>query len=122
MFRHHTVPGPIFELIKTLEFEAELDESNPVRVELFRAIDPPNTYRARVWEIEHYRIQSTFPQDGNSQPAHDPSDEQILIEYSPMTVKGDWDSFAAESDEEALGKFLKAYEAFLDHVAGSSTT
>lgn len=58
------------------------DEASwPTRVEIYQARDRPTLFRCRVWQSEVYRIQSTSPSIGGA-PAHSPSDEEILIDYS----------------------------------------
>jgi hypothetical protein len=68
-------------LVETIQFSVPLpDEDLELRVELFEALAKPRHYGARLWRIERFRIQSTFPQV-EGQPAHRPSDEVILKEF-----------------------------------------
>jgi len=48
------------------------------RVEIVRIQDRKPRYRARVWRIEHYRIQPTFPQK-RGRPSEEPCDELLLV-------------------------------------------
>lgn len=77
-------------LVETLEFTVFLPEGDDLehlelRIELFESLEAPGHFSARLWRIEFYRLQSTFPQlpgpDGESTPTHHPSDELILKEF-----------------------------------------
>jgi hypothetical protein len=115
--KHQAITSAVFTLIETFEFDVTLGDSSwPTRIELFRAIETPDLYRCHVWQVEHYRLQSTFPQKGGS-PAFAPADEEILVEYS-LYLKGDWDpaGFEASSPEDARRMVEDALLAFLDHA------
>ena len=73
-------------LVETLELTIMLEDDELIlRVEIFESIKNPQHYSARVWRLEHYRIQATFPQlDGS--PAHSPSDEIILKEFEGFAL------------------------------------
>ena len=117
--KHGAITSPIFELIETFEFDMTLaDDCWPTRIELYRATESPNLYRCRVWQAESYRIQSTFPQAAGA-PAHEPSDEVVLVEYSSY-LRCDWNpsSFEASSPSAARELVEKALLAFLDHATG----
>ena len=121
-FRHDAVTSPIFELIETFEFDMSLgDNSWPTRVELYRARKNEKLFRCRVWQAEHYRIQSVFPQR-NGSPEHEPSDEMILVEYSSY-LRCNWnpEGFEADSPEGARQLVENALLAFLDHSTGRPT-
>jgi hypothetical protein len=51
-----------------------------LRLEILEKVTQPGLFRARVWRIESYRLQSTFPQE-NGEPSHAPSDELILKDF-----------------------------------------
>jgi len=73
----HGVGEELFDLIKITEFDLHLgEESFRIRVELTR-------FRANVWRAEHYRIQSTFPQN-SGRPGHEPSDELVWVNWSEI--------------------------------------
>jgi hypothetical protein len=118
-FEHHAIKSPVFELIRVFEFDMDLGEDSfyPTRVELYRAGKPDDLYRCRVWQVEHYRIQSTFPQAEDGTHLHEPSDEEILVEYSAY-LRCDWDpaGFRASSPEAARQMVEEALLAFLDHT------
>jgi len=71
-------------LVETIQFSVAVpDDELELRVELFEALAQPRHYGARLWRIERFRIQSTFPQVDHH-PAHRPSDESILKEFEGL--------------------------------------
>ena len=118
---HPCRTSPVFEHVGLYEFDLEFgDDLFPTRVELLRDVNVPTHYRARIWQLEIYRVQSTFPQDeGTGEPLDAPSDENLLVERSPFSG-GRLDSFTAASDEEATTRVATEIEGFLQHVFGSS--
>jgi hypothetical protein len=69
-------------LVETIELTVPLkDEELILRIELFESGVQARHYCARIWRLEYYRIQPTFPQGDDSQPAHGPSDELVLKEF-----------------------------------------
>jgi hypothetical protein len=68
-------------LLETLEVCIPLDQEDLLlRLELFQELENTDMYSARIWRLESYRLQSSFPQRGGT-PAHQPSDEIILKEF-----------------------------------------
>lgn len=64
-------------LVDTLESSVALkDDDLTLRIEIFETISRPRHYSVRVWRLEYYRIQATFPQLAGA-PMHAPSDEVI---------------------------------------------
>src|SRR5690606_31237580 len=71
----------VFLLVRTLEFEVELPEDTvSLRLEIFRSRASKTLFKARIWRLEHFRIQPTFPQQ-QGRPLHQPSDELVLKEF-----------------------------------------
>ena len=69
-------------LVDTIELSlAWQDEELVLRIELFESAAHARHYSARIWRLEFYRIQSTFPQADDGRPAHQPSDELIFKEF-----------------------------------------
>lgn len=68
-------------LVQVLELSLPTtDEELVLRIEFFQNLVDRELFSARIWRLEHYRLQSTFPQrDGV--PHHCPSDEVILKEF-----------------------------------------
>ncbi len=118
-FDHHTVRSPVFECIATYEIDVAFgDEEFPTRIELFRDVSEPTGYRAYIWQLEMYRIQSTFPRDESGRvPLDGPSDEGLLIERTHL-AKPDLSYFRATSDEEAREHVVSSLRQFLDHAFG----
>lgn len=71
-----------FVLKRTTEVVTSLggDETS-LRLELLESRCSIGWYRARIWRLEHFRIQSTFPQDDTGCPRDEPSDELIWKEF-----------------------------------------
>jgi hypothetical protein len=70
-----------WRVVRTLEVHVTLEEDDVLlRVDLLQKLASPQLYRVRIWRIEFYRLQSTFPQVGG-EPQHPPSDEAILKEF-----------------------------------------
>ncbi len=121
--QHPAVTSTVFELIQTFEFDMTLGEAFwPTRVELYRSESIPNLYRCRVWQCEHFRIQSTFSQKSADGPAHGSSDELILVDYSHY-LTCDWNpaAFKASSPIEARELVEHALLAFLEHSSDVSS-
>ena len=73
-------------LVETIELSVELPEADDLdtlqlRIELFESLEAPKHFSARIWRIEFYRLQSTFPQLSSGAPSHTPSDELIMKEF-----------------------------------------
>jgi hypothetical protein len=68
-------------LVQVLELSLPIkDEELVLRLEFFENLLDPKLFSVRIWRLEHYRLQSTFPQH-EGVPAHQPSDEVILKEF-----------------------------------------
>jgi hypothetical protein len=94
-------------LVDTLELNVALESNDlTLRVEIYETISSPKHYSMRIWRLEHYRIQATFPQlDGA--PVHAPSDEIILKEF---------EGFESPSEPRYYANPLAARAAFLAEV------
>lgn len=123
MLDHHTVRSAIFEHIRTFEVDLEFGENLfPTRIELFRDMGTPGRYRARFWQLENYRIHSTFPQDPTTgDPLDEPSDEELLVERSHFGTT-ELRAFSASSDQAAIEHASAILQQSLDHAFGSGTT
>ena len=68
-------------LAKTVETLVQIaGDDLLLRVEVFQCLQPSGHYLARIWRLDHFRVQSTFPQS-HGVPLHSPSDEVILKEF-----------------------------------------
>jgi len=75
-------------------------------------------FRANIWRDESFRIQSTFPQNPSTgRPAHDPSDEGVLIDWS-TNLPANYSTFEAASPTAALNLVIKAIQSTLDRATG----
>ena len=119
--KHSAITSPVFELVKTVEVDLTLlDETWPTRIEIFRATDRKDFFRCRVWQLESFRIQSTFPQK-RGRPAHEPSDHRLIVEWQGPHV-GLYEDFVAESTEAALKKVIGDFKRFLEHTTCEKAT
>lgn len=113
--QHSAITSPIFELVRTVEVDLTLDDETwPTRFEIFRDTERSDFYRCRVWQLELFRIQSSFPQEG-ANPAHQPSDHLLMVEWNGPHV-GLYEDFVAESAEAALSKVMADFCRFLEHT------
>ena len=109
----------MFDLVRTLEVDLEIeDDAWPVRIELYRDQEDDTHFRARVWLLETFRIQPTFPQSDQGLPQEDAGDEDVLVEWS-YNLGEDFNSFAAESDDEAVKMIVSALEDFAAQAEGN---
>lgn len=116
---HSSITSHMYEVIKVVEFDMDLDfDSFSLRIELLQSATAPDWFRVHVWRTELYRLQSTFPQDKQSgQPLHEPSDENILVDWSSC-LSQDYKHFQANNPEAALELVLDDIQRFLVRVTG----
>ena len=72
------------EILKTFEIESVEDNNSKwlrFRVELVR--ESSEKIRVKLWRVEFFRIQPTFPQN-DGLPAHESSDELIVVDDSDL--------------------------------------
>lgn len=76
-----------------------------LRIEILRSKHGTRAkFAARVWRVEFYRIQSSFPQRGG-QPAHAPSDERV------MTIEdGLSEAVEGSSEKDVLNRIIRKIE------------
>jgi hypothetical protein len=112
---------PLFELTKTIEFDlAFAEDCFSLKVELFQDVSDTRRFRARIWRLEMYRIQPTFPQkEADSQPVDDPSDETIFVDTALWLAKN-YEDFRAETPDSALQMILNDLKDFLVRASGDS--
>ena len=110
--------SPIFELKRTLEFDFILgDDSFPMRIDVLQDIANPNQFRCRIWKLEFYRIQPTFPQDNDGEPLPFSADELIWTDWE-YNLNDDYQLFTAKDSDDALAKILADIKQFLVRVTG----
>lgn len=98
--------GEFSEVVRVVELDtitvADGDDLR-FRIEVLKRGRPP-VYSTRVWRLEFYRIQPTFPQH-DGQPSHEPCDEEILVRADDAI--GD---VTADSADAALAEALRRFE------------
>jgi hypothetical protein len=116
---HSSITSHMHEVIKVVEFDVDLDfDSFSLRIELLQSAIAPDWFRVHVWRTEFYRLQATFPQDKQSgQPLHEPSDENILVDWSHYLAQ-DYKHFQASNPEAALELVLDDIRRFLVRITG----
>lgn len=98
-FAFPEITGPLFELVRTIEFDVAIGEAAvPVRIEILQAIDDPTRFRARVWQREEMPLP---PEEG---PEIGPS--EVLAER-PVDLGDDYLDFVAEDADGALRAVLE---------------
>jgi len=118
---HSAITSPVFELVKTVEVDLALgDEMWPTRFEILRDTERQDRFRCHVWQLEHFRIQSTFPQTGG-RPGHEPSDHRLNVEWVGPHV-GHYDDYVAADADAALRKVLEDFRKFLEHTTLEKAT
>ncbi len=107
----------LFDIVSVADADVQLgDEVFRLRFEISRSRKTRSQYRAHLLRAELYRIQSTFPQ-AKGQPAHQPSDELIWVDWSSI-LRGYDRAYRARSLEDAEQRVLLATSAFLRHSRG----
>src|ERR1041384_4803251 len=94
------IEASAFALVKTLEFDLELPtedadaelEATTMRLELFESVKVPARFRARLSQLEFFRLKPTFPQAGG-EPSSLGADERVWKEFAAvppgLTAPGD---------------------------------
>jgi hypothetical protein len=103
-----------FVLVRVTELELSLGSQDNalLRVETLESRSNPGTFKARIWRLEHFRIQSSFPQQLGI-PMSEHSDERIWKEFDgfscPLeTARGFPSAVAAEEYVlNALSRWLE---------------
>lgn len=119
IINHSSITSPVYESIKIVEFDLQTgDDHFSIRIELFKCISDPHSFRAHVWRTEFYRIQATFPQSENTgQPADKPSDEIILVDWSSYLSR-DYMNFQSSAPESAIQLILDDIQQTLVQTTG----
>lgn len=73
----------VVEIVKTcdvgpIQVPPSAGDDFRFRIEIVRTAGTRGRCGVRIWRIEHYRIQPTFPQEAG-RPCEDPCDEQLLV-------------------------------------------
>jgi hypothetical protein len=103
-FAFPEIAGPMFELIRTVEFDVAIGEAGiPIRIELFQAMDEPTRFRARVWQREELKPPAE-PEAAAKGPAQ--TAPEVLAER-PVDLGDDYLDFEAEDADAALHAVLE---------------
>lgn len=116
--KHPAVKSAVFKLTTTLEFDLELPgDLVPTRIELLQDTERKTRWRARVWERESCRLESTFapapPPKGRKPAERFTFDEEILVERT-WELSEELEDFQAGSAASAMKKVLDLLTAHLD--------
>jgi len=76
------------------------------RVEILRDLSTPRRYIAKVWRIEHYRVEPSFPRRKGRQPSL--ADEGLLVE-DVMVDTGAVGRSAAEAERRVLARMSEVF-------------
>lgn len=109
----HEHRGPR-RLVGVFEYDVDLRvgsggevETPVLRIELWQFVDDKTAYAARVWRLEHYRVQATFPQE-NGEPVEPVSDEVLCAEKPEFFSLSSPQVIRAADEHEALQLGLNA--------------
>lgn len=122
--KHPAVKSDVFQLLTTLEFDLELPgDMVPTRIELFQDTERKTRWRARVWERESCRLESTFTPTpppnakGKRRPRRFTFDEEILVERT-WELSEELEDFAAPNARAAMARVLDHLQNHLNRATG----
>lgn len=101
-------------LVGLFEYDVDLRVSSSgevetavLRIELWQFLDDITAYAARVWRLEYYRVQATFPQE-HGRPVELISDEILCAEKPEFSSLSTDQVIRAADEHEALQIALNA--------------
>jgi hypothetical protein len=110
--------GSIYELVKTVEFDMELDDDRfPMRVELLQCLSNPHQFRTRTWamnfrdrtqEAKFYSERLIVPHDEMVDRG-----EGIFVDYS-YGLSEDCFEFEADTQEAAIQVIVDNLKDFVN--------
>jgi hypothetical protein len=113
---HSAITSAVYELVKVVELDLTLDESWPIRFEIFRDTESAGHFRCRMWQLERHTIQPTFPQDENGRPRPDHLYSPLIaVDFGGPQMKN-YDDVVALDADAALRIVLEDFKKFLEHV------
>ncbi len=118
--KHPAIKSAIYKLVTTLEFDLELPSGvAPARIELFRDAQRKTRWRARVWERESCRLESTFTPaphpKGRKSMERFTFDEEILVERT-WELSKELEGYRAASADAALKKVVDLLKSHLERT------
>ena len=103
-----------YKLATISEFMLDMDdETMQLRVEVFQSASNAQAFKLRIYRLEYFRIQSTFPQN-NGKPLHTRSDHKVWVGSDEMLTYPE--EVSANSVEEALDFGRKVIKKFYQRV------
>jgi hypothetical protein len=115
--KHPAVRSAVFKCVRVIELDVQLGEGTVTfRIELFQDTQRKRHYRARLWELELFRLRPTFPQDKSGRPK-DIADDMLMAERS-WSLSEEYEGFMASSPDSALKFILKGLNERLEHWSG----
>lgn len=121
---HSAITSSVFELIKTLELDVQLNDGSwSIRIELFRDTETKGRFRCHVWELELFRLTPTFPQGKDNEPAHI-SDDVLMVDrgIARSRIAYPKEDIVAPDVDAALDIVLDDLKRFLEHVTQEKVT
>lgn len=118
--KHPAVKSSVFKLASTLEFDLALGgDTVPARLELFHDSSRKDHWRARLWERECCRLESTLVPvphpKGRKTAERFTFDEEILVERT-WELSEELEDFKAATAQAALKIALDHLVHHLDRV------
>lgn len=120
IFKHTCVTSDVFKLISTLEFDLEIGgHFLPTRLELFQDTERANLFRCRMWERDLFRLTPTpYKDEATGKMIAGEEDEELLIERT-WELSDEFESFEADSEQDAINQVLAALKAYLERLQPS---
>jgi hypothetical protein len=111
----------LYLLVRTVEADIPLSgDTFRLRIDILKALDTAQTYRARFWRLEDYTLQSSFPLNESGEPLHGPSHEGLLVDCAYQLGLDD-SEFDAASPEAAMDMMIRAVLKWWGGSPGSPT-
>jgi hypothetical protein len=118
---HTAITSPIFELVKTVLLDIGLaEEYIPTRIELWQDTERKDSFRCYIWELEHFNLTPTFPQDEKGKPL-ETCTEEIQVERSwryGRTRQFNMKEFIADDVDAAFQMVIENVKAELEYITG----
>ena len=103
----------VFELVKKLELDVDFNgDACRIQIELFRHGVIKHRFRCRLWRLDFYRIQPSFPQNKKGKPRHSEADEEFFVNWDFLLSK-DYNLFEASTIKRATQMVMRDLEANL---------
>jgi hypothetical protein len=114
---HSAAPNPIYELSKTFLVDVELKELTTFTIEIYKNTEDQSKFRARIYEKELFRLTPSFPRDKEQAPKEE-SDDDLNVERHMPFMGFNYETFTANSLEQAQDIIIKGIRQFVAHSTG----